>query len=370
MRAVRFHAARDIRVEDVEEPGEDLGPHDVLIHPRLTGICGTDLHEYLAGPIVTPAEPHPLTGARTPQILGHELSADVVAVGSAVRTTAPGDRVAIMPLVFCGHCYFCRRGLNHLCETMGCVGLSWAWGGMSAAAVVLDYQVAVLPDELSYAQGALVEPASVAAYGVARGDVRPGDTVLVTGAGPIGALAVLCAQAAGAGAVYLSEPNPRRRERAAHLGATAILDPRATDVAAELHELTGGIGVDVAIECAGNGHALNACVAATRKAGTVVQTGLHVGPASVEPMVWAEHDLTLIGTWCFPVYGFPRVIAQIASGALPVERVVTGQIGLEDVVSAGFDALVDPEGDQIKMLVASDGDAGRAPAGHAEAQHA
>src|SRR3954452_19060152 len=194
-------------------------------------------------------------------------------------------------------------------------------------------------------------------YGVERGGVAPRDTVLVTGGGPIGALAVLCALAAGAGAVYLSEPNPRRIERAANLGAAAIFNPRETDVAAELKELTDGIGVDVAIECAGNERALDTCVNATRKHGTVVQTGLHVGSASVTPMTWAEHDLTIVGTWCYRVYDFPRITAQIASGALPVEKVVTGHTALEKAVPEGFDVLVDPEGDQIKVLVSANGKA-------------
>jgi (R,R)-butanediol dehydrogenase/meso-butanediol dehydrogenase/diacetyl reductase len=356
MRAVRYYAARDIRVEEVEEPSGDLGPHEVFVRPNWVGICGTDLHEYMAGPIVTPALPHPLTGARLPQTLGHEFSADVIDVGSEVTSASVGDRSAIMPLAYCGQCYYCRRALNHLCVKMGCVGLSWAWGGMSDAAVITDYQVgAVLPDEVSYEQGALVEPTAVAEYGVSRGNVRPGDSVLVTGAGPIGALVVLCSIAAGAAAVYLSEPNARRATRAEDLGASAILNPRETDVAAEVKELTGGIGVDVAIECAGNEKALDACVNATRKHGTVVQTGLHVGAASVTPMVWAEHDLSIIGTWCFRVFDFPRIVAQIASGALPVEKVVTRRTTLEQAVPEGFDPLVDPQGDQIKVLVSANG---------------
>jgi (R,R)-butanediol dehydrogenase/meso-butanediol dehydrogenase/diacetyl reductase len=240
---------------------------------------------------------------------------------------------------------------------MGCVGLSWAWGGMADAAVIMDYQVgAVLPDNVSYEQGALVEPTAVAEYGVARGGVRPGDTVLVTGAGPIGALVVLCARAAGAGAVYLSEPNPSRARRAEDIGATEIFNPRETNVAAELKERLGGIGVDVAIECAGNEKALETCVLATRKHGTVVQTGLHVGPASVQPMVWAEHDLSIVGTWCFNVYDFPRIAAMISSGAVPVEKVITARAPLELAVPEGFDRLVDPQGDEIKVLVSVNGD--------------
>lgn len=351
MKAVRFHAARDIRVEQVPEPGEP-GPRQLLIRPRLCGICGTDLHEYLAGPIVTPTEPHPLTGARNPQILGHELSADVVAVGAEVTAARPGDRVAVMPLVFCGRCYYCVRGLNHVCATMAAFGLSWAWGGLGELAIVEEHQVAVLPDALSYVQGAMVEPAAVALYGVDRGRVRPGDTVLVTGAGPIGALTVLAARAAGAGAVYVSEPNRVRAALVAGLGAAdEVFDPRACDVAVEVRTRTGGIGVDVAIECGGSAPALNDCIRATRKAGTVVQTGLHTRPAEIDPMVVAEHDLTIEGTWCFRVRDWPRIISLIATGSFPVERVVTARIGHDEAVTAGFDVLVDPDGRELKVLV-------------------
>jgi (R,R)-butanediol dehydrogenase/meso-butanediol dehydrogenase/diacetyl reductase len=350
MRAVRFHAKRDIRVEDVPEP-DGLSGHEILVRPRTVGICGTDLHEFMAGPIVTPSAPHPLTGAQNPQILGHEFSGDVVDVGPDVRTVRPGDRVAIMPLAYCGQCYFCVRGLNHLCERMGCVGLSWAWGGMGELAVVLEYQVAVLPENITYEQGALIEPAAVAVYGVERGRVQPGDTVLITGGGPIGALAVLAAKAAGAAAVYLSEPNPERRDHGEKVAPTAMFDPTSTDVPALLRERTGGIGVDVAIECAGNARALNDCITAARRAGTVVQTGLHVGPAEVHPMVWSENDLTIEGTWCYKVYDWPRIAGMVAGGALPVQDIVTSRIAMDDVVPAGFEILADPRGTEVKVLV-------------------
>src|SRR5258708_833192 len=123
MKARRFHARRARRGEEVPEPN-GLAPPQVVVAPRWTGICGTDLHEYVAGPIVTPVEPHPLTGAQLPQILGHEFSGEVVAIGRDVTRVAVGDRVAVMPLVYCGRCAYCSRGLQHLCATMGCVGLS------------------------------------------------------------------------------------------------------------------------------------------------------------------------------------------------------------------------------------------------------
>ncbi|WP_028063890.1 2,3-butanediol dehydrogenase [Solirubrobacter soli] len=351
MRAVRFHGRRDIRVEDVPDPPAPHG-HEILVQPRWCGICGTDLHEYVAGPIVTPVEPHPLTGAQNPQILGHEFSADVLAIGEDVRTVAVGDRVAIMPLAYCGQCYFCVRGLNHLCEKMGCVGLSWAWGGLGEQAIVLEYQAAVIPESLSYEQGALIEPAAVAMYGVERGKVGPGDTVLVTGGGPIGALAVLCAKAAGAAAVYLSEPNAQRRAHAEKLAPSDILDPTAQDIVQTLRARTGGVGVDVAIECAGNGRALSDCVRATRRAGVVVQTGLHVGTTEVDPMLWSLNDLTIEGTWCYKVYDWPRIAALIANGDLPVQDVITARVEAGDVVSGGFDVLADPQGAEVKVLVA------------------
>jgi (R,R)-butanediol dehydrogenase/meso-butanediol dehydrogenase/diacetyl reductase len=350
MRAARFYGVKDIRVEEVAEPDGDLGPTQVLIRPRWCGICGTDLHEYMAGPIVTPAEQHPLTGAELPQILGHELSADVVAVGAEVTKVAPGDRVSIMPLVFCGRCYFCRRGENHLCQRMGCFGLSWQWGGLSELGVVEDYQAWRLPDELSYEQGALVEPAAVAAWGVEQGGVRPGDRVLVTGAGPIGALAVLAAQAAGAGEVYLSEPNRRRAARAENLGAAAIFDPSAIDVAGELRERSEGIGADVAIECSGSEPGLRSCLAAVRTRGTVAQVGLHVKDASLDMMEVSERELSIKGTWCYSVHEWPRIMAMIATGAFPVERAVSDRTSLAGTVD-GFEQLIDPEGDQIKILV-------------------
>src|SRR5947209_13143195 len=115
MRAVVYHGARDVRVEEIPEPDGALRPEEVLLAPRWCGICGTDLHEYAAGPIVIPTDPHPLTGARLPQVLGHEFSADVVAVGAGVAAARVGDRVSVMPLVTCGACAYCRRGLDHLC---------------------------------------------------------------------------------------------------------------------------------------------------------------------------------------------------------------------------------------------------------------
>lgn len=349
MRALRFHAAHDLRVEELAEPPAPA-PDEVVVRVAACGICGTDLHEYAAGPIVTPVEPHPLTGAQNPQILGHEFAGDVVVTGSAVTRVREGDRIAIMPLAYCGECAYCRRGLQHLCARMACVGLSHAWGGMAELATVAEYQVVPLPDGVSYHQGALIEPTAVAAYGVERAGVSPGDQVLVTGAGPIGALAALCARSAGASTVYISEPNAARRARAEALEVATVLDPTEVDVPALLHERTDGLGVDVAIECSGHPAGFAAAVKSLRRRGTLAQTGLFVGEASVEPMLWALNDLTIVGTWCYWVYDFDRIAAQIAAGDLPVERVVTGHVDLDGAPQA-FARLASGTADEIKVLI-------------------
>lgn len=353
MKAVRFHAAKDIRVEDVPAPSAKLGANDVLIKPIVTGICGTDLHEYIAGPIVTPQKPHVYTGASNPQILGHEFSAVVADKGAGVSNVKVGDRVSIQPLISPRDDYYGRRGLYHLSEKMGCVGLSWGWGGMGEYAVVNDYNVAVVPKGVSDVQAAMIEPAAVAVYAAVRGGVTSGSTVLVSGIGPIGALTLLAVRAAGAAQIFVSEPNAYRRNLAKQLVPDAILlDPTKDDVPKFIKENTEeGVGVDVALECVGLESSLNACAASVRRQGKVVQTGLHMRPAAIDAMLWAMKDITVEATWCYPVQCWPRIIRMVEAGLLPVEKICTAQIGAEDVVAKGFEALLDKSVNHMKILV-------------------
>lgn len=349
MKAVVFHDKKDIRIDDVVAP-TSVGVGEVRLRPLWCGICGTDLHEYAAGPIVIPTQPHALNGSKAPQILGHEFSAEVLEVGKNVTNVAVGERVSVMPLLFCGTCYYCQRGLNHLCRTMACVGLSYQGGGIAEETVVSAQQVAKLPDTMSSEQGALVEPTAVAAYGVDSAGVRPGDTVLITGAGPIGALASLYAHSLGA-TVYISEVNPNRQALATSLEVGELFDPTKTDVVQEIKDRTGGIGVDAVVECSGNELALQTALSAVRKAGTVAQTGLHTKPAAIDPMVLSEFDITLRGTWCYPVIDWPRIIDLIGNKGLPVEKVVTAKISMHDIVEKGFEELLSPTGEMAKVLV-------------------
>jgi (R,R)-butanediol dehydrogenase/meso-butanediol dehydrogenase/diacetyl reductase len=344
MLAARFYGAKDIRLEEIGMP-EIKAVDDVLLEVHYCGICGTDLHEYLVGPIVTPTNPHPLTGVTLPQTLGHEFSATVVEVGSDVHDVKVGDRVSVCPAIVCGRCYHCRRGNGHLCIRFACTGLSAETGGLANFAVVKESQVAVLPDEVSDLEGAVIEPACVAAYGVDRAGVTGGDIVLVTGAGPIGVLSAMYASAIGAATVVIAEPNPNRAALARAMDIGPVVDPTADGYAELIDALTNGVGVDLAVECSGTTPGLATSISSTRARGSVVQTGLHTKPATVDMMELANKDIYLTD--------WPRVIRMVAAGKYPVSKAVTATIDLPDVVTKGFDVLVDPTGDQLKVLVSS-----------------
>lgn len=352
MLAARFYGARDIRLEEVPVP-KIKAPNDVLVEVAYCGICGTDLHEYLMGPIVTPSSPHPLTGATLPQTLGHEFSGTVAEVGSDVRDVKVGDRVSVCPIIPCGRCYHCRRGNGQLCTQMACTGLSAETGALANFAVVKESQCAVLPEAVSTRDGAVIEPACVAAYGVDWAGVTGGDIVLVTGAGPIGVLSAMYADAIGAASVIIAEPNPNRALLARAMDIGPVVDPTADGFMDLISELTDGIGVDLAVECSGTSPGLTTAIRSTRARGQVVQTGLHTAPATVDMMEVANREVTIRGSWCYNLTDWPRIIRLVAAGKFPVEKAITATIDLPDVVSKGFDVLVDPTGDQLKVLVSS-----------------
>ncbi|SRR5579884_2691739 len=349
MQAAVWHARHDVRVESLPEPSEP-GPGEVLLEVAYCGICGTDLHEYLDGPQFLP---HDERGARPPAILGHEFSGTVAALGPEVTRVQVGQRVAVHPALYCGQCRFCRSGMVQLCPNASWVGLGAASGGLAGWALLKEYQLFPLPEQVSLLQGALVEPTSVTMHAVTRGGVQPGDVVLVTGGGPIGQLAALNARAAGAREVYLAEVVPGRRELAArNAEPTRVLDPRQESVVEAMRSATEGLGVDVAIECSGNERALFDALEATRPDGTVVQVAIFNHPVPLHP---AQH-LTLqakrlVGSLGYTPRDYERVIDLMAAGKLPAERLVTATIPLRDVVELGLDELVRPDTQQVKILV-------------------
>lgn len=353
MQALRFYAAKDLRLEEVDTP-RDPGAGQVVVENRFCGICGTDLHEYAYGPIFIPTEPHPFTGAKFPQTLGHEFGGTVTALGEGVTNAKVGDRVSIQPVVSprAGD-YYAERGLFHLSEQLALVGLSWPSGGMSGGALVNDYSIQVIPEEMSDEQAALVEPTAVAVYACDRGQVAAGNSVLVAGAGPIGILTLLAARSAGATQLFVSDVNPTRLQLAEQDVPGVIPINAKNESVGEVtrSHCEGGVGCDVAIECAGNGHALKSALDAVRKQGVIVQTGLHPGE---NPLNWFDvtfKDVDLRGSWCYPTWYWPRVARLIASGQIPSERAVTRRIKLDEAVEHGFDALLHPAGTELKILI-------------------
>ncbi|WP_341485759.1 2,3-butanediol dehydrogenase [Thioclava sp. GXIMD4215] len=353
MKALRFHAAKDLRVEDIEDVAKP-GPGQVAVKNRFAGICGTDLHEYVAGPIFVPSEPHPFTKAVLPQVLGHEFGGTVTAVGEGVTHVKVGDRISCQPLVMprSGD-YFADRGLFHLSEDLALVGLSWNGGGFSEAVVINDYNAVKIPDTMSDEEAALVEPTAVAVYAAERGEITAGDSVLVTGAGPIGMLSLLAAKAYGATKVFLSDVNETRLKMAKEILPEVItLNPMKDDVVARIREATeGGVGCDKVIEASGNEAALNTGLQAVRKQGTIVQVGLHTKDSKLHWHDVTFKDVDVRGAWAYPTYYWPKVIDLIATGAIPASKIVTKKIKLDDAVKEGFDALLDPAGNHLKILI-------------------
>lgn len=353
MKALRFHAARDLRIETIDDPAAPAAGQ-VLIRNTFCGICGTDLHEYAYGPIFIPKEPHVFTGAHGPQVLGHEFGGVVEAVGAGVTHVVPGDRVSVQPLIMprSGD-YYADRGLFHLSDQLALAGLSWHSGGMAERALLNDYNVVKIPDDLPDEAVALIEPAAVAVYACDRGGVFAGSSVLVTGAGPIGVLTLMAARAAGAVRMFVSDPNETRLALVRDLIPDVVtLNPAKVSVGDAVRAATeGGVGCDVAIECVGNEHALKACLDAVRKQGVVVQTGLHPHDNPLDWFAVTFKDVDLRGSWAYPTHYWPRVAGMIASGALPAAKVVTRRIGLDEAVTEGFDRLLDPAGTQLKILI-------------------
>jgi len=350
MKAVRWHAPRDLRIENVEAPV--AGPGEVVIKVKRCGICGTDLHDYIGPAKSIPVDkPHPLTGCKAPIIMGHEFAGDVYEVGEGVENCRPGDRVCVMPLQRCGKCYFCQRGLYQLCVVQAGTGLQWYWGGFADYCKVKSYNVYPIPDHMSYEQGALVELAAISYYALKRGNFRAGDTLLIAGGGPSAVMTLLMAKAFGAGPIYMSEPRQMRLQRLKDYGATEVFDPVNTDAPAEIRKRTEA-GVDIAIDCSGAEGGINDCFRALRNRGQYVQSGLSVGKVAVEPWYWALKDINMCGIWCYDPVDFPKMIQLVADGVIPVEKLVTSQIAINDIVEKGFEVLAfDKEGKELKILV-------------------
>lgn len=353
MLAARWHGVKDIRLDNIPEPEVKDGM--VKVKVKWCGICGSDLHEYLAGPIFVPVgKPHPLTGEVAPVVLGHEYSGEVVEVGKGVGKVKPGDRVVVEPMIVCGKCPACKAGRYNLCSSLGAQGLSGGGGGFAEYTTAPERFIHKIPDNLSFEKGALVEPMSVAYHSLEAGNFTAGQSAVVTGAGPIGLATVECLKALGASKIIMVQRKSVRQKYAADSGADIVLDPNEVDAAAEIMKLTGGTGADIAFETTGAEQCFNAALAGIRAGGCLVVTSIWEKPVSFElnAMVVPEKKITGIFGYC---NDFPKVIDLLASGRVPAKGYITKKIYLGDIVKDGFGTLTGPDKKaQVKIIVTPD----------------
>ena len=347
MRAAVWFGRRDTRVVDVPD-APSPGPGEVKIKVAWVGVCGTDLHEYAAGPIFMPITPHPLTGKAAPLIQGHEFSGIIAEVGSGVEGFKVGDRVTADSATWCGTCWACLRHEYSLCEKA-------AWLGLSRDGVFAEYVtipvggVYHLPPELSLQKASFCEPTAVALHALRRGRMSPGETVLVIGAGNQGLLSYQILKHSGAHQLFVAARKGARAAVARALGAE-VLDPTEIDVVAEVRCRTGGIGVDLTIEAAGQPSTVDMAIRATRTQGRIVEVGIFEEPITLDlnPLVFQEREL--IGMMNNGGE-FPQAIQLLADGRVDPTLMISNRITLEEVVEKGFEECVNNKRGNVKVIV-------------------
>jgi (R,R)-butanediol dehydrogenase/meso-butanediol dehydrogenase/diacetyl reductase len=355
MRAAVWHARHDIRVEEFPDPARPAAD-EVRLRVTWCGICGTDLEEYLCGPLFIPVgKPNPLTGRCAPMVIGHEFVGTVVETGSSVTDLQRGDRVAVDTLIHCGECFFCKRHQVHLCERLAIMGLMTD-GGLCEYINAPRYMCFKYSNALPDYHAALAEPASVAVRSARRGRLEAGESVAILGAGTIGLLTLAVARALGAEKVLVVEPAESRRRVAMALGATAAVDPSSTDMLKAVRDLTGGRGADVVFECAGNTATMSMAPEMARRAGRIVLVGLHDAPIPVRLVSVVTGEQELIGSFSH-VYDedFSEAVDLLSAGKLEAGPFITAQIGLKDLVAAGLEELASSKARHLKILVSPEG---------------
>jgi (R,R)-butanediol dehydrogenase/meso-butanediol dehydrogenase/diacetyl reductase len=304
MKKANYHGIRDIRVEDVENP--DPGPEDVRVKIEYCGICGSDLHEYLHGRF--PVSP-----------FGHEACGEVVDRGADVTSVDIGDHV-----------------------------LAFGPGAYAEYLTAPAASVRRLDESISWERAAVIEPLAGAAYAVKRGGLKPNETLLVTGAGPVGLSVLMAARAIGVEKIYMTEISEVRAAKAVEMGASEVFDPLEIHVPRRIKELTAGTGVDVAVEAVGVGESLKDCLASTRYRGRVVVQGIFTDRVPVHMLGFVTREVTMIGTNSLDL---DLALEWIDSKLIEPEAMVTRIIPLEEIQASGFDQLSNPAGREVKILV-------------------
>ena len=350
MKAARFHARGDIRIEDIPEP--TVAPGTVGIDVAWCGICGTDLHEFMEGPIFIPpcGHPHPISGESAPVTMGHEFSGVVYAVGEGVTDIQVGQHVVVEPYIIADDVPTGPGERYHLSKNMNFIGLGGRGGGLSEKIAVKRRWVHPISNAIPLDQAALIEPLSVGHHAYVRSGAKAGDVALVGGGGPIGLLLAAVLKAKGL-KVIITELSAKRKEKARESGvADHILDPSQVDVVAEVMKITGDQGADVAFECSRVNKVLDTLVAAIAASGVVVIVSIWSHPATINVHSVVMKELDVRGTIAY-CNDHQETIKLVEEGKLNLEPFITQRIQLQDLISQGFETLIHNNESAVKIIV-------------------
>ncbi|MDR2373593.1 MAG: NAD(P)-dependent alcohol dehydrogenase [Bifidobacteriaceae bacterium] len=335
MRASVLKAQGDLALEDVPTPAP--APDQVVVKVGAVGICGSDVHYFKHGRIGDFVVDAPI-------ILGHEAAGTIVEVGTGVDPGRIGQRVSIEPQRACRVCAQCKAGRYNLCPAMEFYATPPVDGAFSEYAVIQHDYAHPLPDAVSIEAGALCEPLSVGIWTALKAGIRPGSSVLIAGAGPIGVIMAQVARAYGASRVVSSDPIAQRRERATRLGATDAIDPAASDIAKL------GLDVDVFIDAAGNEGAVRDGIMALGPNGRAVLVGMGADDMLLPVSRIQARELIVTGIFRY-ANTWPVAIDLVASGRVDMDALVTQTFGLSEVPAA-LTASGDPK--NLKVVVYPD----------------
>ncbi len=341
MQALLLSAYSSLALEELPQPTP--AADELLIEVAACGICGSDVHGYDGS-----------SGRRIPPVvMGHEAAGTITAVGADVTGFTPGDRVTFDSTIFCGVCDFCRRGEVNLCNNRQVVGVScgeYRRYGAFAEFVTVPARVAYkLPDNLGFAEAAMLEAVAVALHGVAVSQLQRGQTVLVIGAGMIGLLLLQAAKVAAAGRIFVSDVDATRLKLAHQLGASQIFEATGQALVDEIQRQTDGRGVDLVLEAVGREETIVTAIDAVRKGGTVTLVG-NIAPQIALPLQKVvSRQIRLQGS-CASAGEYPQAMELIANGSIQVAPLITAVAPLAEGPS-WFERLHAREPNLMKIVL-------------------
>ncbi len=326
-----------------EVPRPPLGAGEVMVKVRAVGICGSDMHIYSQGRIGNNV-------LRGPHIPGHEASGEVAALGEGVSGLAIGQRVVIEPGLSCGECRACRAGRYNLCPNVKFLGVPPYHGFMAEYAVVPARWIFPLPDNLSFVEGAAIEPFVVGLQTAEQGKVDPRKSVAIYGAGPIGLMCLQASLVRGATQIHVVDPLDSRLRLAKKLGATTALNASSVDAAAEIRKLTGGGGADVVIEATGHPEGITQAFRSAVKGATVVLVGIAEAPTVALEYTNIVRSGLSIETVFRYVNNFPPALDLASQGRVSLAPVVTHTFPFDETAAAFV--MAGRKDEAVKVVIA------------------